>query len=201
MSIHYPAGVKAPKAKTAEKKEKKPYKMKVAPGNRGMAFEDDINKTNEYYKSKGLALISKRPTPINIVKVDYSKGAKITEAYFETQSTTDYNGIYKARYIDFEAKSTHSSTSFPFSNIPLQQIEHLEGVLAHGGIAFFLIEIVMKSEVYLLPASYVIYCYRHSERKSIPYEDIASNGRLVTQGYMPRIDYLPLVDELFIKQQ
>ena len=61
-------------------------------GNRGMNLEEDINLSNEYYKQNDLCLITKRPTPINVVQVDYSKGAIITNAYFEKQSTTDYNG-------------------------------------------------------------------------------------------------------------
>lgn len=83
--INYPAGTK-PKAvlprKTATKKKRT---LKIAAGNRGMDFEAELNDTNAYYKEKGLAVFNKRPTPINIVKVDYTRGAKITEAYFETQ--------------------------------------------------------------------------------------------------------------------
>ena len=67
--------------------------------NQGMDLEEMINISNEYYKDKKLCLITKRPTPINVVKVDYSKGALITNAYFEKQSTTDYNGVYKGYYI------------------------------------------------------------------------------------------------------
>ena len=100
-------------------------------GNRGMDLENDINLSNEYYKRNHLCLITKRPTPINVVKVDYSKGAIITNAYFEKQSTTDYNGVYCGRYIDFEAKSTMKTTSFPLSNISKHQIEHLKNVLLH----------------------------------------------------------------------
>ena len=36
--------------------------------------------------------------------------AVITEAYFRTPSTTDFNGIFKGRYIDFEAKETSNAT-------------------------------------------------------------------------------------------
>ena len=113
-----------------EKEDKKTVSLKrhISSANRGMDLEGDINASNEYYKEKGLCLITKRPTPINIVKVDYSKGAIITNAYFEKQSTTDYNGVYKGRYIDFEAKQTKSKTSFPLANIPQQQIDHLKRV-------------------------------------------------------------------------
>lgn len=75
---------------------------------RGMNLEEDINLTNEYYLSHDIAVIHKKPTPIQIVKVSYPErsSAKIVEAYFRTPSTTDYNGIYKGKYIDFEAKET-----------------------------------------------------------------------------------------------
>ena len=107
--------IKYPNGPVYEKKEKKTRKSKIelsfSSANRGMNLEEDINISNEYYKEKGICLITKRPTPINIVKVDYSKGAKIIDAYFEHQSTTDYNGVYKGKYIDFEAKNTKNKPS------------------------------------------------------------------------------------------
>ena len=146
--------------KILEKSSKSPRKSaSFSHGNRGMNLEEDINLSNEYYRANGLCLITKRPTPINVVKVDYTKGAIITNAYFEKQSTTDYNGVYKGRYIDFEAKSTLKLTSFPLANISKHQIEHLKQVLKHGGIAFFLIEFAKLNQVYLLDASYVIDFY------------------------------------------
>ena len=200
MEIHYPAGVK-PKQITPKKKasEKKPRVLRVAAGNRGMDFESAINQTNDYYAEKGLCLITKRPTPINIVSVDYTHGPKITNAYFETQSTTDYNGVYQGHYIDFEAKSTRIKTSFPLANIPPQQIAHLEKVILHGGIAFFLIHWQAHKEVYLLPASYIIEFYHKKERSSIPYEEMKKNGYLIKEGYRPPYDYLPVLEEVFLK--
>ena len=164
-----------------------------------MGFEAEINQSNDYYREKGLAVFYKRPTPINIVKVDYNKGAKITEAYFETQSTTAYNGVYKGHYVDFEAKSIRGKTSFPLANIPPQQINHLKQVLTQGGIGFFLIDFATKNQVYLLRADYVIEFYEKRERASIPIEDIAAHGKEVPMGYRPRYDFLPLIDELFLK--
>ena len=92
---------------------KKTVSHNVNYGNRGMTLENDLNITNSYYREIDKAYIYKKPTPIKIVKVDYisRQAATIKEAYFEEPSTTDYNGIYKGKYIDFEAKETKSKTS------------------------------------------------------------------------------------------
>lgn len=193
--INYPNG-KKPAIKQEE--NKKPAKRHLASAsNRGMGLEDDINKSNLFYKEKGLCLITKRPTPINVVKVDYSKGAIITNAYFEKQSTTDYNGVYKSRYIDFEAKSTRQKTSFPLNNIPSQQIEHLKQVIRHGGIAFFIVEFATLDEVYFLDAQKVVDFIKNDERASLPLTYIKENGREIKRGYMPRLDYLPIIEEYY----
>ena len=51
-------------------------------GLRGSNFEEIINFTNEKYKSMGLAVIQKIPTPITPVELD-SKRKVITLAYFD----------------------------------------------------------------------------------------------------------------------
>ena len=193
--MRYPNGKKyAPKEET---KSEKQHRSLLSAANRGMSLEEDINLSNEYYRDMGIALIHKRPTPINIVKVDYTHNARITDAYFEKQSTTDYNGVYKGKYIDFEAKNTKSTTSFPLSNISDHQIVHLKNVLKHGGIAFFIISFQVKDEIYLLDASFVIEFYEHGERKSIPYSVVKEKGVLIKQDYTPRLHYIDAVDKLY----
>ncbi len=185
--------------KSSEVKAEKEHRSLLSAANRGMSLEEDINLSNEYYRDMGIALITKRPTPINIVKVDYSKGARITDAYFEKQSTTDYNGVYKGKYIDFEAKNTKSETSFPLSNISEHQIIHLRNVIKHGGIAFFIICFQIKNEVYLLDASFVIEFYEKGGRKSIPYSIFKEKVVLVKQDYTPRLHYIDAVETLYFK--
>ena len=194
--MKYPNG-KPYKKNETQKKEEVSHRTLLSAANRGMSLEEDINLSNDYYREVGQALINKRPTPINIVKVDYSHGARITDAYFEKQSTTDYNGVYKGRYIDFEAKNTKSTTSFPLSNISEHQIVHLKNVIKHGGIGFFIISFQMMDEVYLLDAKFVIEFYEHGKRKSIPYEVFKENGLLIKQDYSPRLHYLDAVDALY----
>lgn len=199
--IKYPNGENyIPSEKKAKGQRKSKKDLSLSAANRGMNLESDINLSNEYYINNHICLITKRPTPINIVKVDYSKGARITDAYFEKQSTTDYNGVFDGRYIDFEAKSTKNKTSFPLSNITPHQITHLKNVLDFGGIAFFIIQFELLNEVYLLDASFVIHYYESGDRKSIPYEVFQKEGILIKQGYNPRLYYLDAVKEKYFKK-
>ena len=193
--MRYPNGKKY--VNSQEVKAEKEHRSLLSAANRGMSLEEDINLSNEYYRDMGIALINKRPTPINIVKVDYSKGARITDAYFEKQSTTDYNGVYKGKYIDFEAKNTKSETAFPLSNISEHQIVHLKSVIKHGGIAFFIICFQMKNEVYLLDASFVIEFYEKGGRKSIPYNVFKEKGVLIKQDYSPRLHYIDAIETFY----
>lgn len=184
---------------TKTSKRKCSIELSISSANRGMNLENDINLSNDFYRVNNIAVIYKRPTPINIVKVDYSRGCKITEAYFETQSTTDYNGVYKSRYLDFEAKNTKSKTSFPLTNITRHQIEHLKMVIEHGGIAFFIINFEVYDETYLLDAKFVIDVYECGDRKSIPYKTFKEKGSLIEKGYEPRLKYIDAVDKTYFE--
>ena len=194
--MRYPNG-KTYQKKESENKTEKTHRTLLSAANRGMSLEEDINLSNDYYRDAGIALITKRPTPINVVKVDYSKGAKITHAYFEEQSTTDYNGVYKSRYIDFEAKNTKNKTSFPLNNITKHQIEHLKRVIRHGGIAFFIIQFESLGKVYILDASFVIHFYEKEERKSIPISCFEESGIEVEQSFNPRLKYIDAIEKLY----
>lgn len=197
--IKYPNGQKYnPTPKRTRRMAKEDISLSAS--NRGMDLENDINLSNDWYNDKGIALITKRPTPINIVKVDYSRGARITDAYFEKQSTTDYNGVYKGKYIDFEAKNTKSKTSIPLNNIEAHQIAHLKKVIKQGGIAFFIIQFQAHNEVYLIDASFIIDFYENAERKSVPYEVIKRDGILIEQGFNPRLLYIDAVEKQYFKK-
>ncbi len=176
-------------------------KPKHYTAHRGMSLEEDISLSNQYYLTADKAVIYKKPTPVQIVKVDYPRreSAKIVEAYYKVPSTTDYNGIYRGKYIDFEAKETKAKT-FPFQNFHKHQIEHLEKVVHHGGIAFVILAFTMLNEVYLIDASDIVDAYYHSQRKSITYDTVKSIGHLIPLGYNPRLDYLKIVDFVYFKE-
>ena len=163
-----------------------------------MNLEESINITNQYYLDIGKAVIHKKPTPIQIVKMDYSNGARIIDAYFKSPSTTDYNGIYNGKYIDFEAKETQNKTSFPLHNIGEHQLKHLESVLKQGAIAFLIISFTKMDEVYFLDAKYVLDFYNNQDRKSIPYSFIQEKGHLIKRSYFTRVDYLEIIDNYYL---
>ena len=165
-----------------------------------MNLEDDINSSNKYYLDNDIAVIYKKPTPIKVVKVDYNKriNTKITEAYYEIPSTTDYNGIYKGRYIDFEAKETKSKTSFSLNNIHKHQIDHLIKVKNHGGISFLIIRFTTINKTFLLETQKLEEFLYNNERKSIPLSYINDNGYLINENYNPRLEYIKIVDEIMI---
>lgn len=179
---------------------KKQQPKTINSANRGMDLEQMINDSNLYYLNNDIAVIHKKPTPVQIVKVDYPSRNKavIKEAYYKTPSTTDYNGIYKGRYIDFDAKENHNKTAFPLANISPHQIEHLKNIQKHGGIAFLLVAWNMYHEYYLLPFD-VLYSYwqeaQNDGRKSIPYLAFQQKAHLIKEGYLPRLNYLKVIDE------
>ena len=167
---------------------------------RGMVLENDLNATNEYYLLNNVAVIYKKPTPITINKVDYPsrKDAVIKEAHFKIPSTTDYNGIYKGKYIDFEAKETKLDY-FPLANIHAHQIEHLKKIMEHGGIGFLIVRFSKKDEIFYLDGTKFFEFLETSSRKSIPIEYFYENGYKIKVKFNPRIDYLKIVDEIYFK--
>lgn len=179
-------------------------KQKTSTKNRGMNFEAMINESNDYYRHNDIAIIHKKPIPIQIVKVDYPSrsAAVIKEAYYKVPSTTDYNGIYKGHYIDFEAKETNNKTSFPLANIHSHQIEHLNKIDIHGGISFVLIYFKVLDEIYLLESRDLMTYYKRSieGRKSITISEIREKGYQLTESYAPRINYLKAVEVLINKK-
>ena len=183
--ISYPNGIK------------KRYVNKMTYSNRGMNLEADLNDTNDYYLYNDIAIIHKKPTPITINKVDYKsrKDAVIKEAHFKIPSTTDYNGIYKGRYIDFEAKETKSLTSFPLSNIHEHQIKHLESIYRHGGIGFVIVRFTKLNKTYLLFINDLLNFTHSYKRVSIPISYFDEFGYIIKEGINPRLDYLKIIDK------
>jgi recombination protein U len=166
-----------------------------------MSLEKDLNLTNKQYRDANIAIIHKKPTPVQVVKVDYPKreAAKITEAYYRRSSTTDYNGVYKGFYIDFEAKETKNKTSFPLNNFHEHQISHMKQCTEHGGICFAIVRFSTLDEIYFLHDTFIFEWwaqqFTENGRKSIPLKAIKKECSSISYGFNPRLPYLDVLDE------
>lgn len=203
LVIRYPNGKSY--SHDAEKNSKKQTKKKeISFSNRGMTLEEELNESNAYYLAFNKAVIHKKPTPIQIVKVDYPKrsAAVIKEAYFRQASTTDYNGVYKSFYLDFEAKETKNKLSFPLRNFHQHQITHMQDCLNQLAICFVILRFSFSNRLFLLEASHLIAYWENQEeksRKSIPLKDLEKIGYEMYYGLSPRIPYLSVIDQLIAK--
>ena len=199
MAIKYPNG-HLPLYNEVRKKQLKRASQKTTFSNRGMRFEEAINQSNDYYLNHGIAVIHKKPTPVQIVKVDYPKrsAAVIKEAYFKDASTTDYNGVYQGHYLDFEAKETKNKTSFPLQNLHEHQINHMRQCLTHQGICFILLWFSSLNRCFLIDSQYIVEAWekQENERKSLSLTQIEKIGIEITVGIAPRIPFIKAVDQL-----
>ena len=172
--------------------------QKTKYSNRGMELEEDINFANKYYLNNDIAVIHKKPIPIQIVEVNYPSrsSAMITKAFYKIPSTTDYNGLWNGKYIDFEAKETNSATSFSLNNIHDHQIEHMQKILNHGGITFIIVRFKKIDRTFILPFKNFIFFYTRANsggRKSIKLSEFEEMAFELSFNYKIRLDYLNII--------
>lgn len=161
-------------------------------GNRGMTLESEINDTNKYYLENNIAVVHKKPTPIKVLK---RVNEKIVDAYFEKPSTTDYNGLYQGKYIDFEAKETKQKNSFPLNNIHPHQIKHIENIINNNGISFIIVRFTLLNKTFLLFGKDLIKFINNETRKSIPLEYFNQKGYLIKDKLNPKVDYIEIINK------
>ncbi len=176
---------------------KKKYTKNISYANRGMELEHLISEANKYYEIADIAIIYKKPTPVTITKVTYQNNKVLTNGMLQSKSSLDYVGIYKGKYLDFDAKSTTSKTSFPLSNISKHQLKHIQNILNHGGITFLILEI--NTEIYLLKGEDLLDFINNNKRKSIPYDYIKSNCCQIDLNYNPVLDYIKVIDKIYFR--
>ncbi len=156
-------------------------------GLRGSTLEELINRTNEVYLEKGLALIQKIPTPITPLKID-KENRHITLAYFEEKSTVDYIGAVQGIPVCFDAKESTSDT-YALQNIHPHQVRFMTNFEKQGGVAFLVLFFSMRNELFYLPYKDMMKFWNRAEqggRKSFRYLELdqdyylqPNNGLLV----------------------
>lgn len=166
-----------------------------------MFLENILNESNTYYNSNNKCLIYKKPTPVKVLNVTYptDNSHLINKAVYASISTLDYNGIYREKYIEFDAKECHSKTSFPLSNVKSHQIDHIKRVIYQKGIVFLII--YMNDRFFLLKGEDLIEYMNNTDTKSIKFEYIENKGYEIKESYLPRLKYLDAVDSAYFKEK
>lgn len=162
-------------------------------GLRGSALEDMVNRTNERYREKGLALIQKIPTPITPVKMD-KEHRQITLAYFEQRSTVDYIGAVQGIPVCFDAKECVADT-FPLHNVHEHQMKFMGEYERQGGISFLLIYYSGKNSLYYMRFEEILKFWKRAQeggRKSFRLEELDMRFFFDVKGgcYVPYLEPL-----------
>lgn len=164
-------------------------------GLRGSTLEDFINRTNDWYEEKGLALIQKIPTPITPVRID-KEHRHITLAYFEQKSTVDYIGAVQGIPVCFDAKECNVDT-FPLHNIHEHQVRFMENFEKQDGIAFLVIYFSHCNELYYMTFKELMHFWKRAQdggRKSIRKEELNPKYYMKLQNgtYVPYLTALQI---------
>ena len=170
-------------------------------GLRGSLFEDLINRTNEVYRERGIALIQKIPTPITPIDIDRDE-RHITLAYFEQKSTVDYIGIAQGIALCFDCKECAEDT-FPLQNIHEHQYRYMKDFERQGGVSFLLIYYSHREKIYFMKCEEMVRFYDRGYgdgngngegRKSFRFDELDSKY-LYDMPAEPFINYLEYVNE------
>lgn len=168
--------------------------------NKGQYFEKLIDRSSDDYSKMGLAKIEKRATPMVIIK---RKPNGMFLCSFGKKSTVDYEGIYRSRSLQFEAKVVEEGdgTALRLRNIKDHQYDHLVECALYGAVCFLIVYFIQNDKIYVYPLERLKQAYRAAEeggRKSIPLAEFEQHGYEVKAGRVP-VDYLVAVDAMLVK--
>ena len=152
-------------------------------GLRGSTLEELINRSNEQYREKGLALIQKVPTPITPVRIAKDT-RQITLAYFEQKSTVDYIGAVQGIPVCFDAKEC-KETVFPLANIHEHQVVFMRDFEAQGGVAFLILYFTSADRYFYLPYEQLAVFWNRSKTghaKHFKIEELDTQYELTCNG-------------------
>jgi recombination protein U len=139
---------------------------------------------NDQYDKQGLAIVTKIPTPIKVLKIHLGK---IVEAFFEKKSTVDYNGMVQGYGICFDAKETDKD-SLPLKNIHQHQVNYMNKYKKQQGYAFILCHFKSHNRFYLIPIEIINHYWVNAKkggRKSIPIEALDKKYIIPNQNGLP----------------
>ena len=165
--------------------------MKNNIGNRGLAFEKQIEKKCEELQKNKIALIHKVPTDWKVLRKWINGRSQIYNAFPVSESKfVDFIGVYKNNALAIEAKETNEEKRFPFDNIKDTQIEFLNLWSELGGKGYYIIKFKRQNKIFFIPAEEMHSCIKNIGRKSAPYQWFLDNCIELNCEELNFIDYI-----------
>ncbi|MEG2786422.1 MAG: Holliday junction resolvase RecU [Romboutsia sp.] len=154
--------------------------------NRGLKFEEEIQRRCDKLRQQGIALISKVPTDWKVLR-KFNPKAHRTEIFgafpVAESKFVDFVGIINGQALGMEAKETKNKTNFPFSNIKETQIDFLTEWVKLGGLGYYIIKFKEHEQVFLVPSEIMHDCIKNIGRKSAPYQWFLDNESVIELDY------------------
>jgi recombination protein U len=153
-------------------------------GHKGDETEELINTVNQWYDLKEIAIITKIPTPVKVLRLVLNK---IVEGYFEDKSTVDYNGMIQGFGICFDAKETEEA-SLPLKNIHQHQIDYMAKYKKQKGYSFLICHYKKYRKFYMITFEVLNEYWKSKDsggRKSIPMLALDEKYMIPLQNGLP----------------
>jgi len=157
-------------------------------GKRGHLAEELVERACLYYRSQGLALITKAPTPVTVLS-----GGR---AFFKAKAISDFVGVLAGGIpVSLEVKSSRNVTRFRLDEkvIVPHQVAYLNDTIALGGVGayLFLWRQGAMPRCSLAPLDQVE-GWLFSQSVSIPFPNLeAETWDCPFTGVMQAFDFLP----------
>lgn len=170
--------------------------------NDGSIFEEMLEYTHQIYKMRRIAVIEKRATSVKVFK---SRGNRVLDGVYEKKAIVDYGGPFKAKALEFDAKSVLKGDEFPLSYLADHQYEHLELCHETGALCFLLIFFIQRQKVFLLEfeqlREFKLKTAKRGIKKAITIAQLQEFGHplRIGSGGVP-VHYLPAVEKVWFNQ-
>jgi recombination protein U len=73
--------------------------------------------------------------------------------------------------------------------------------MEHGGIAFVIVRFTILNKTFVLKGEDLITAVDNKQVKSIPLSLFESNGYVIEESYLPRLDYIKIIDKVYLGGQ
>ncbi|MDR0856924.1 MAG: Holliday junction resolvase RecU [Mycoplasmataceae bacterium] len=158
--------------------------------NLGMYAEALMNRTCDFYKDRGIALIEKREIPIKITK---NLNDSMIIGKLLKKSTVDYVGSVDGRRFEIEVKQTKNN-NWSIDMLQEHQYNYLLSLKKFKIDGYVLVYFSQQEEFYLLDIEWIHKTIQNQKTRTIKYEKISSENKKIPITFPGIIDILTVIN-------